>query len=270
MRYPALIAYLERLATGETPSGSLRLCGDGEVQGHIFNCWLGSAFHPIRALGSGEAVAFAGRVRGVAEQDRGLPVWSYLDGAASDDESVALDRLCRTLHAINFFRSEESSAHVLHLNVHDRLLSAVSSNHGMAFRRILDSLGLPLDRIVLQLPAVNACQNWMLNYVADNYRRNGFRISVKVASALQLPAVLGHARVDTVRIGSVQGATASELTRLLAQAAALDVEVLVKDVSDALQEATQLTGARVLQQTSAAGSGQHAARPAGRPQRLAA
>lgn len=44
MSYPALNAYLERLATGETPSSSLRLSGDGEVQGHIFNCWLGSAF----------------------------------------------------------------------------------------------------------------------------------------------------------------------------------------------------------------------------------
>ena len=50
MRYPALHAYLERLATGEAPSSSLRQNGDGEVQGHIFNCWLGSAFHPIREL----------------------------------------------------------------------------------------------------------------------------------------------------------------------------------------------------------------------------
>lgn len=251
MSYPALHAYLERLATGEASSSSLRLSGDGEVQGHIFNCWLGSAFHPIRELGSGRISGYAGRVRGVSEEDRGLPVWTYLDGAASDDESVALDRLCRTLHAVNFFRNEELSAHTLHLNVHNRLLSAVSSNHGMAFRRILDSLELPLEQIVLQLPAVNARQNWMLNYVADNYRRNGFRISVKVATALQLPSVLGHARVDSVRIGNLHGASTAELTHVLAQASALDVEVLVKDDSPALREAAARTGAVVLVQQNA-------------------
>lgn len=255
MSYPALHAYLERLATGEAPSGSLRLSGDGEVQGHIFNCWLGSAFHPIRELGSGQLAGYAGRVRGVAEEDRGLPLWTYLDGAASDDESVALDRLCRTLHAINFFRSGDLGPHTLHLNVHNRLLSAVSSNHGMAFRRILDSLGLPLERIVLQLPAVNARQNWMLNYVADNYRRNGFRISVKVAGALQLPTVFGHARVDAARIASLHGATAAELTQVLAQAAALDIEVLVKEDSPALREAAARTGARILVQENARRNG---------------
>lgn len=251
MSYPALTAYLERLATGPTPSSCLRLSGDGEVQGHIFNCWLGSAFLPIREPGSGKITAYAGRVRGVAEEDRGLPIWNYLDGAASDDESVALDRLCRTLHAINFFRNEELSGHTLHLNVHDRLLSAVSSNHGMAFRRILDSLGLPLEQIVLQLPAVNARQNWMLNYVADNYRRNGFRISVKVASASQLPSVFGHARVDAVRIASLHGAGAAELTQALAQAAALNVGILVKDDTPALHEAIVRTGAQVKIQDNA-------------------
>ncbi|KQV51402.1 hypothetical protein ASD07_10950 [Duganella sp. Root336D2] len=194
-------------------------------------------------------------MRGVTEADCGLPVWTYLDGAASDDESVALDRLCRTLHAINFFRGEEPDTRPLHLNVHDRLLSAVSSNHGMAFRRILDSLGLPLGQIVLQLPAVNARQNWMLNYVADNYRRNGFRISVKVATAVQLPSVFGHARVDAVRIASLHGTGTAELTHVLARAAALNVEILVKDDTPALREAAARSGARVLVQDNARRAG---------------
>ena len=105
----------------------------------------------------------------------GLSLWRLLDHAASDDESVELDRLCRMLHAINFFRQNEAEQADLYLNVHDRLLSAVSSNHGHAFQRILDALGLPIERIVLQLPTVTTNQSWLLNYVADNYRRNGFR-----------------------------------------------------------------------------------------------
>ena len=100
MSYPALQAYIERLASDNATSSSLRLGEDGQVEGHIFNCWLGSSFQTIRELESGVTTAYAGRVRGVSAEDQGLPLWSYLDGAASDDESVALDRLCRTLHAL--------------------------------------------------------------------------------------------------------------------------------------------------------------------------
>lgn len=255
MSYAELNDYLNRLASGASPSSSLSVDDDGEVQGRIFNTRLGSVFHPVRTLSTGAVAGYAGRVRALAAEDQGLPLWKFLDGAASDNESVELDRLCRMLHAINYFRRPDAGAHTLYLNVHDRLLSAVSSNHGLAFRRILDALGLPVDQVVLQLPAVNARQNWMLNYVADNYRRNGFRIAVKVGSASQLQSVLGHASVDAVRIVNLHGASTAELTQALAQAAALNVDVLLKEdavseTSASLRHAAERTGARVLIQAS--------------------
>jgi len=112
---------------------------------------MSSAFQPIRQLDSQAVQAYEGLARSVSAQDLGLSLWKLLDHAASDDESIELDRLCRMLHAINFFRQAGDSAADLYLNVHDRLLSAVSSNHGHAFRRILDALELPLERVVLQL-----------------------------------------------------------------------------------------------------------------------
>jgi len=250
MSYPALHEYLDRLAAGASPSSSLSVDDDGEVHGRSFNCRLGSVFHPVRELATGEVVGYAGRVRGVAAEDVDLPLWKFLDGAASDNESVELDRLCRMLHAINFFRRPDAGQHTLYLNVHDRLLSAVSSNHGMAFRRILDALGLPVEQVVLQLPAVNARQNWMLNYVADNYRRNGFRIAVKVGSPSQLPSILGHASTDAVRINTLRGVSPADLTQSLAKAAALNVNILVKqaDATGALLHAAGRTGACVLVQ----------------------
>ena len=120
--------------------------------------------------------------------DAGLSLWRLLDNAASDDESVELDRLCRMLHAINFFRQSDAADADLYLNVHSRLLSAVSSNHGYAFRRILDALGLPLERIVLQLPVVSLNQRWLLGHVTGNYKRNGFRMALH----LDAPAVAGE------------------------------------------------------------------------------
>ena len=185
MSFPVLQDYLARLSGSASTTSSIWLDHAGCAQGRFFNCTLSSTFHPIRALQGGAVQAYEGLARSVAAQDQGLSLWRLLDHAASDDESVELDRLCRLLHAINFFRQAGDDGQDLYLNVHDRLLSAVSSNHGHAFRRILDALELPLPRVVLQLPAASPQQSWLLNYVADNYRRNGFRLAINVAAAGQ-------------------------------------------------------------------------------------
>jgi len=67
--------------------------------------------------------------------------------------SNELDRLCRLLHAINFYRQPQAFGQDLYLNVHSRLLAAIQHNHGAAFRRNLDTLELPHQHIVLELPS---------------------------------------------------------------------------------------------------------------------
>lgn len=146
MSFPELNDYLARLSTRGHSGSSVWLDGQGQAQGRFFNCTITSAFQPLRQLGGGQVRAYAGLARSVAASDAGLSLWRLLDHAASDDESIALDRLCRMLHSINFFRQDGAGDADLYLNVHDRLLSAVSSNHGYAFRRILDALGLPRAR----------------------------------------------------------------------------------------------------------------------------
>src|SRR5450830_312180 len=190
MPFPVLKNYLARLSHQTQAGTSVWLDGEGRALGRFFNCTMTSAFQPLRELDSGKLVAFEGLARSVSKADEGLSLWRLLDHAASDDESVELDRLCRMLHAINFFRQSEAEQSDLYLNVHDRLLSAVSSNHGHAFQRILDALGLPIERIVLQLPTVTPNQGWLLNYVADNYRRNGFRLAINVASVQEATGML--------------------------------------------------------------------------------
>ncbi len=208
MSFPILQKYLTRLsgatcaagAAGET--SSIWLDHEGRAQGRFFNCTMSSAFQPIRALDSGAVSAYEGLARSVSAQDKGLSLWKLLDHAASDNESIELDRLCRMLHSINFFRQADSAPNAaadLYLNVHDRLLSAVSSNHGHAFRRILDALELPLARVVLQLPVATPQQGWLLNYVSDNYRRNGFRFAVNVDSAQDAIGILDRLRPDVFK-----------------------------------------------------------------------
>ncbi|KQQ36144.1 diguanylate phosphodiesterase [Duganella sp. Leaf126] len=203
MSFPILQSYLTRLSGATGSASSIWLDHEGRAQGRFFNCTMSSAFQPILSVATGDVVAYEGLARSVSAQDRGLSLWKLLDHAASDDESIELDRLCRMLHAINFFRQVDSApnpAAALYLNVHDRLLSAVSSNHGHAFRRILDALALPLARVVLQLPLATPQQGWLLNYVSDNYRRNGFRFAVNVERASDALAVLDRLRPDVFKL----------------------------------------------------------------------
>ncbi|MBB3221460.1 EAL domain-containing protein [Pseudoduganella umbonata] len=229
MSFPILQQYLARLAdpaeVARSPS-SLWLDVAGRAHGRFFNCTMTSVFHPVRELDSGTAVACEGLARGMSAEDEGLSLWRLLENAASDDESVELDRLCRMLHAINFFRQPDCERLDLHLNVHGRLLSAVSSNHGHAFRRILDALGLPLARIVLQLPATTPQQGWLLGYVADNYRRNGFRFAVQAGSPQEGLALLERVRPDVIRCDARIARDWEGMARLLSAAAARNTRVL--------------------------------------------
>lgn len=231
MSYPVLQQYLARLSEREGAAAtSIRLDAEGRALGRYFNCTMTSAFQPLRELGTGRVAAYEGLARSASAADQGLSLWRLLDHAASDDESVELDRLCRMLHAINFFRQQDSGDADLYLKVHDRLLSAVSSNHGYAFQRILDALGLPIGRIVLQLPAATAQQGWLLGYVADNYRRNGFRFAVNAAGVAEARQLLERVRPDAVKLDARQPDTEAELAALLRQCGEAGTTLVFKKV----------------------------------------
>ena len=176
-------------------------------------------------------MGFEGLARSASVEDAGLSVWRMLDQAASDDESIELDRLCRTLHAINFFRQPAAFQGAdLYLSVHDRLLAAVSSNHGYAFLRILNALELPVEKIVLQLPAIGQASGWLANYVADNYRRNGFRLAFAATSLHDALDVIHRFQPYAIKLDARAVGECAPLSRLLESAGQAGVKIIVKKV----------------------------------------
>ncbi|MEX0141849.1 EAL domain-containing protein [Massilia sp. LMS1-1-1.1] len=253
MPFPVLKNYLARLSHQTQAGTSVWLDGEGRALGRFFNCTMTSAFQPLRELGSGKLVAFEGLARSVSKADEGLSLWRLLDHAASDDESVELDRLCRMLHAINFFRQGEAEQSDLYLNVHDRLLSAVSSNHGHAFQRILDALGLPIERIVLQLPTVTTNQGWLLNYVADNYRRNGFRLAINVASVQEATGMLERLHPHAFKLDAGNLSDEQAVASFVTVCHAAKIRVIFKRLDTpaalaALQRIAAITGLPIVAQ----------------------
>jgi EAL domain-containing protein (putative c-di-GMP-specific phosphodiesterase class I) len=243
--YPALIAYLARLSDPAGSPASLWLNAQGQAEGKFFNCTLTSAFHPVRDVASGELRGYEAVARNADPGDASASLWRQLDHAASDDESVELDRLCRMLHAINFFRQAGGSDADLYLSVHDRLLSAVSINHGHAFRRILDALGLPADRVVLQLPAVSANQRWLLSYVTDNYQRNGFRMALTLPAAGGAAELLSQVRPAALRIDADKVGDDDTLARLITEVHGRGVQLIVRKVQtlESLSQLIRISGA---------------------------
>ncbi len=202
MTSPALQQYLQHLQQSSPTKTNIRLDAQGQALGRYFHSTLTSTFQAIRAHQDQRVVAYDGYVRSYAEDGEGLNIWKLLETHANDDESVELDRLCRILHTINFYQQASAAAPEadLFLTIHTRLLAAVEGNHGAAFRRILHLLELPQDHIVLQLPHIIPNQRWMLQHVADGYRRNGFKIGVHANDILQALELLAKVRPDAIKM----------------------------------------------------------------------
>lgn len=234
MTFSALQEYLSHLHATPQADTSLWLDENGQAHGHYFNSTLTSAFQPIRALdlsgASNQIVGVQGFMRSYTKSGSGLSIWKLLDTVATDDQSIELDRLCRLLHAVNFYRQPELVDIDLYLSVHARLLAAVDSNHGMSFRRVLDVLGLPHRKIVLQLPLIQADQASLLNYVADNYSRNGFRLAVNAANAQHGLELLQQVQADVIKVDVREITDEDAALKLLQVTADRNVRVVFKRV----------------------------------------
>lgn len=209
--YPVLNSYLDQLkrktSTGSEPHPKLWIDAENRVQGRFLNCSLSSVFLPVFNLDGETVQAQEALAHSYSEEDRGLSVWQLLMHAASDEESIELDRLARLIHAMNFFRQANAAGTSLFIDVHDRLLAAVGNNHGAAFHRIMTSMALPVSQIILQLPLVKTTSNWALAHIVDNYKKNGFQVATRannIAEALRHAEALrpNLIRLDISRIGN--------------------------------------------------------------------
>ncbi len=151
--------------------------------------------------------------------------------AADDATLVSLDRLSRLVHAINYFAAD--GAHRLVLNVHNRLLAAVADDHGSAFRRALQSLGLPLERFVIQVPASANDDLPLLLHVVGNYRRNGFAVSLQASDPAEAGALMAHALPDWLKLDMRRIWTDRQLAGLCASAANAGVTLIGRRLQDA-------------------------------------
>lgn len=160
----------------ETTNYSLRRSGDGWVVAHFTKHRLSSGFQPVVAASSLQVIGHAALIRCEPDNKNITSPWDIFSLATEDSVLVKLDRLCRTVHALNYFRAASGQGN-LFVTVQPRLLESVKDDHGEAFAKVLDLIGIPTSRVVIEIPA-DVNRNWeLLARVIVNYRSRGYCVA---------------------------------------------------------------------------------------------
>lgn len=225
-----LVRYFDdrfREESGGLPAGFV-LDPDGRIRARLADLMLESVFQPIRDR-EGRTVGHEALLRPLGSGARPLPPETPFLLATDADEIVGVDRLCRTLHALNALRQHHQVGD-LHLNVHPRHLLAVSADHGAAFESVLRRLGVAPERVVLEIHADSIEDAGRLEQAITGWRQRGYRIALDNFGRDSADSIrLRRLRPDAIKLdrrlttGAIRSAGLRKLQRTLIDLA-LDVE----------------------------------------------
>lgn len=221
---PELEALLARLQERYFADYPITRAAGGSVMAQFAHSRLTSAFQPIVRAADGAVAGHHGLLRVHTDTGEAATPWSIFAQAVDDSQLVTLDRLARTVHAINYFPG--AAAHTsLFLNVEQRLLTGVSADHGAYYEAILALLGIAPHRVVIVMPAGANDDPAVFVRAAISYRIRGYRVLAQLRSPAEahlatvyladphyvaLDLVPGNAKenarfVDTLKRRGIQG-----------------------------------------------------------------
>jgi EAL domain-containing protein (putative c-di-GMP-specific phosphodiesterase class I) len=160
-------------------------------------------------------------------------VFDPFDNIADDQQLVALDRMSRALHAINFFGAQRHG--LLFLRVHERLLKSVKYDHGLHFSNVLTSFNLSPARIVIELPAAAVAHKTFLGYLTRSYQHYGFKVAGNLSNAGQILSVSETARLDFIKMDATVALRDATVKPLVGYANRLRVPLIFNRVMDEAQ-----------------------------------
>lgn len=163
--------------------------------------------HEMASIGGYEALLAARTINGLVPLGPALSPQSIFALPHNREETIALDRLTRTLHALNFLVQGCNAD--LHLNVDPHHLVAVTADHGQVFEQILRQCGLDPTAIILEVPEHCIRDKVRLRAAIASWQSRGYRIAIdNFNQPQQLQRVLGLGP-DFIKLerGLLQGAS---------------------------------------------------------------
>lgn len=226
----------------------------GQHAGHYRGFLLNSVFQPIFADELETVIGYEALLR--TSIGRSLPVEAKFVFRYIDDTGglILFDRICRTLHLLNFLLISREKD-LLFINIHAGLLSRVDT-HGMIFERILHSLSVPANRVVIEFEESCLEDSSVLSRAIRNFRDRGFKIALsdfgKDRTSMKC---LWEVNPDFVKLDSAiigNAANNEKIRRLLPKLIGLIQEAGSEAVIQGIETLQQLdlarqSGARLLQ-----------------------
>lgn len=149
---------------------------DEGVSARFLGLRLHSVFQPIVDVSADRAFGYEALLRAFDQKDKAVPPPAAFRQAEIAERLVKFDRLCRTLHTLNYLNMGAERG-LLFLNVHPELLVAVSS-HGKVFERVLHNHSLPTGTVVIEINESAVSEEKRLSEAIGNYRERGYQIAI--------------------------------------------------------------------------------------------
>jgi len=191
----------KQVAVGDYPDfydRPLQITGDAIIADYA-TLRLSSRFQPITTV-DGTAIGYKAYLRAASNATRNynLDISKLALAAIDRREIVYLDRLTRTLHALNYLAQDLNGD--LHMSVNPKHLLEVHGNHGAVFEQILSKCGLETNRIVLEISEYVSNKEH-LQIAIDGWRQRRYKIAFDnfTPSPVQIARVLKH-KPDIVKI----------------------------------------------------------------------
>lgn len=170
----------ERIQTEQDLSEPPLLFSKNRVVGRFGNLILGSDFEPIRLASSPPVImGHDAALVTTVENKPSISTKSFF-AHAKLPQIVNLDRLCRTIHMLNYLPLADKNNH-LFLSVHPRHVLGVKRDHGAYFEEVIERCGLSSRQVAISmlLSPVYERQFTLLLKGLKNYQARGYEIAVK-------------------------------------------------------------------------------------------
>lgn len=206
---------------------------DGRVFLHYANIRLESHYLPIVEARSGKTHGHAASLQAFGLSNRQPIAAETVFVLPTDDaEFVYLDRLVRTLHALNYL-TRPIRGNLL-LKVHARHVMSVPADHGLAFEEILRPCGLFPEQITLDIDVEGIEDTVHLIKAVASYRSRGYGIAISHFGRRQLDfGILRELRPDIVKLDSLLLASTRPLQRIIEALRKLPARVLIEGIDTA-------------------------------------
>lgn len=149
---------------------------EGRFQGGYADLRLDSVFQPLFLADTLELTAHEALLRVRTPDGSAIPPGDAFAQADERGAIVEFDRLCRTLHALNFVR-QSSGGRDLYLNVHAQHLLSITG-HGEVFETLLGYCGLKPVQVVLEVLEARIEDGGRLQEAVQAYRQRGYRVAI--------------------------------------------------------------------------------------------